>query len=94
MPDPMESLAAQQARCVSCNSILLSACDNSSPGQSVFLLKPICEFTRLIHCDAGADLLLAALLPPQLSLSLSASSNIPGIAVWQKQFTSIRSAFH
>lgn len=34
-------------------------CENNSPGQSEFLLKPICEFTRLIHCDLRADLLLS-----------------------------------
>lgn len=36
-----------------------AVCENSSPGPSVFLLKPICEFTRLIHCDPRADLLLS-----------------------------------
>lgn len=46
------------------------SCENNSPGQSVFLLKPICEFTQLIHCDPRADLLLFPSHSPQpLSVS-------------------------
>jgi len=46
----------RMSSCVSSNSIL--QCENNSPGQCVFLLKPICEFTQLIHCDLRAGLLL------------------------------------
>lgn len=66
------------------------ACENSSPGPSVFLLKPICEFTRLIHCDLSADLLLSPSHSPPASVGLLKYSRHLCLA---KQFSPIRSAF-